>query len=83
MYISFLSLLKSFREPSLISADAGSTRIIYQSAGSERIIQDPGCDDCTGLDHEQNLVSIDAPLGADISNASIDAGSFLYQKMKA
>ena len=24
----------------------------------ERIIQVPGCDDCTGLGHDQNLVSV-------------------------
>ena len=29
-----------------------------QSEGSERIIQVPGCDDCTGLGHDKNLVSV-------------------------
>ena len=36
-----------------------------QSEGSKRIIQVPGCDDCTGLGHDKNLVSIAvARLGA-------------------
>ena len=30
----------------------------YRGERSERIIQVPGCDDCTGLGHDQNLVSV-------------------------
>ena len=40
-----------------------------------------GCDDCTGLGHGRNLVSVVvARLGADISKASIDSVSILHQQ---
>ena len=53
-----------------------------RSEGSERIIQVPGCDDCIGLGPDTNLVSVVvAPLGADVSNVLIDAGSLLGQKL--
>lgn len=53
---------------------------VCQCEGSERIEQGPGCDDCTGLSHDQFVVSVlVAPPGADVSKVSIDFGSFLYQ----
>ena len=54
----------------------------FQSEGSERIIQVPGCDDCTGLGHDKTLVSIPvAPPGAGVSKVLIDSGSFLYHQI--
>ena len=58
----------------------------YQSKESERIIQVPGCDDCTGLDHDTNLVNASASVvaalpGAGVSKVSIDSVSNLYQKI--
>ena len=47
-----------------------------QSDGSERIIQFPGCDDCTVLGHDTNLVSasvVVARLGAGVSKVPIDS----------
>ena len=42
----------------------------HQSEGSERIMQVPGCDYCTGIGHVTNPVSVVvvAWLGADVSN---------------
>ena len=51
------------------------------SEGSERIIQVPGCDDCTGIGHDKHIVSVVvARLGADVSNVFNDSVSMLYQK---
>ena len=55
--------------------------ILCQSEGSERIIQVPVCDDCTGLGHVKNIVSVVAPLGADVFDVSIDSLSNLYQQI--
>ena len=53
-----------------------------QSEGSERIIQVPGCDDCIGLGHDLNLVSVPvAPPGAGVSTVLIDSGSLFDQKI--
>ena len=52
--------------------------------GSERIIQVPGCYDCTGLGQDKTIVSVVivvARLGAGVSNVVIDYGSILYQKV--
>ena len=54
----------------------------HESAGSERIIQVPGCDDCTGLSHDQSFVSGSvvavARLGADVSNVMIHTMGRIY-----
>ena len=56
---------------------------VIRSEGSERIIHVLGCDDCTGLRHDQNVVSVlVVPPGAGVSKVSIDSGSFLYQHSK-
>ena len=55
--------------------------MINQSEGSERIIQVPGCDDCTGLGHVKTNVSFAvARPGADFSKVSIGSVSHLHQK---
>ena len=46
-------------------------KICYQCEGSERIIQVPGCDDCTGLGQDRKCASIVivlavVRLGADV-----------------
>ena len=51
----------------------------YRSEGSERIIQVPGYDDCTGFGHDRNIVSVVvARLGADVSNVSNESVIILH-----
>ena len=58
----------------------------HESERSERIIQVPGCDDCTGLRQDNFVVSVSvvvvvARLGADISNVSNDSVSIRDQQI--
>ena len=52
---------------------------IYQSEGSDRIIQVLGGDDSTGLGHDRKHVSdVVARLGAGVSKVSIDYAIHFY-----
>lgn len=62
----------------------GPICIYGQSGGSERILQVLGCDDRTGLGHDENIVSVVvARLDADVSNICIDLVGFTDRERRA
>ena len=51
--------VKTLARPRYVLPHFPDNQTYHQNVeGSERIIQVHGCDDCTGLGHESNLVSV-------------------------
>ena len=53
-----------------------------QNEGSERMLQAPGCDDCTWLGNDRSNISgvVVARLGADVFNMFSDTARMIYQQ---